>query len=123
MRIVVLTICMLLVCVNIAEAKPRHRKAEKGRKASVIKRHRSGRIARSAPCPVCVPPPTCPDVVKVMTAEEVDAESNIDSAFQRQFTQWLSQHPEANKSPELAAVVRDISARWYRRGREDAKRK
>lgn len=122
MKAVILTICLLL-CVDFAEAKPKHRK--KGRKAAVTKHRRPGlaRIVRSAPCPVCVPPPTCPDVIQVITADDVDAEANLETTFQRQFAQWLAQHPEANKTPELAAVVRDISVRWYRRGREDAKRK
>ncbi len=123
MKVIALTICILLLCVNPADAKARHRKAGKGRKATATKHRHSGRVARSAPCPVCVPPPTCPDVVKVMTADEVEAEANVDLVFQRQFVLWLAQHPEVNKTPELAAVVRDISARWYRRGREDAKRK
>lgn len=124
MKIIALTLCLLL-CVDFADAKAKHRKAGKGRKATASKHRRAGRarIVRAAPCPICVPPPTCPDVVQVMTADEVNAEATAEMSFQRQFSQWLSQHPEANKTPELAAVVRDISARWYRRGREDAKRK
>lgn len=122
MKLIVLIICLVL-CMDFAEAKPKQRKARKGRKAAAIKHRRSGRTIRPAPCPVCVPPPTCPDIVQVMTPDEVDAEATAEARFQRQFAQWLLQHPEANKTPELAAVVKDISIRWYRRGREDAKRK
>lgn len=118
-KFVLLIICLLLCSVS---AEARQRRASK--------RSHKARIVRSDPCPRCVPL-ACPDVVTVKQQADVEeadrlnsamrraAEEDVEPAFQQQFIRWLTQHPEVSGSQALVEIVREISFRWYCRGRED----